>query len=219
MKRITDKQQLVLEFIQEWQGEHGYSPSVREVAAHFQVSVNAAAQHLRSLEQKNILSRAAGKGRALTIINQEEGPTYDAHNSNPLAKDLRPPTAYTRFPLVGEIPAGAPNASYDLPDSYLDLSPEWFGRGEMMAVKVKGDSMTGDFIGDGDIAIIKKQVVANPKDIVAVRVDGSDVTLKRIKKAGDRIYLLASNKEFETKSYPADKIEIIGKLVSIIRKF
>ena len=219
MKTITDKQQEVLTFIEGWIAEHGYSPSVREVALFFEVSVNAAAQHLRSLEQKNFLSRAAGKGRALTLVQKQR--TNDSFFSNPLARDQENLSRIPRFPLVGTIPAGTPHpVNDDLPESFLELSPEWFGRGEMMAVTVRGDSMSGDLIGDGDTAILLRQVEAAPYDIVAVRVDGAEVTLKRMKPLeGGMVALVPSNPQYEIRTVDAEQIEVIGKLVTILRRF
>jgi repressor LexA len=215
MKILTDKQQLVLEFVQRWQRDHGFPPSVRDVAGHFQFSVNAAAQHLRSLEQKQYLLRTPGKGRALTVIQKDSHSNF----SDPLAMVPPHTPVYGMFPLLGSIPAGTPLTTYENPDDFLELSPEWFGKGELVAVKVTGESMAGDYIGDGDIAIIKKQNHCNPNEIVAVRVDGYEVTLKRLKRREHMTELVPSNASYETRLVPAEQVEIIGKLVTILRKY
>jgi repressor LexA len=77
--------------------------------------------------------------------------------------------------------------------------------------------MSGDAISDGDIAMIRMQREAVLGDILAVRVDG-EITLKRIRQVDDRIELLPSNREFSVRSVPAEQVEILGKLVGIVRK-
>ena len=89
--------------------------------------------------------------------------------------------------------------------------------GDIQAIRVVGESMLGDSIADGDIAMIKLQSEANKGDILAVRI-ADDITLKRIKLVGDRCQLIPSNPEFSVREVPARHLQIIGKLVGLVRK-
>ena len=77
--------------------------------------------------------------------------------------------------------------------------------------------MSGDAIADGDIAMIKRQQEANKNDVLALRIE-DEITLKRLRLSGDRAELLPSNPLHDIRSVPADRVEIIGKLVGIVRK-
>jgi len=203
-KNATHKQLEVLEFIRQWIRRNGFAPTVREIAEHFGVVVHAAAQHLQALERKQLIKRVPGKGRSLVLLDEASD---EAASGN------------LKFPVMGMIAAGVPLATEAIPDDFLELSPEWFGKGQCVAVRVKGDSMAGDMIGDGDMAIIHCQKEVGPRDIAAVRIAGAEVTLKRLRRSRDQIELLSSNPQFGARRVPAVQVEVLGKLVSIIRKF
>lgn len=200
---LTPRQSSVLSFIRAFREAHGYLPSIREIAAHFEIQVHAAHGHVLALERKGHIQRASGKGRALALTDTEEEPTQE--------------DGVFRLPLAGLIPAGAPLSVQDW-DEELELTPTWFGRGKMVAVRVQGDSMSGDAIADGDLAILKLQQTAASHDIVAVRVAREEVTLKRLRSKGDMMELCPSNPAYPVRQVPASQVEIIGKLVGIIRR-
>lgn len=213
MEELTEKQKDVLNLIHKWKEEHGFPPSVRDVAAHFDVSVTAAAQHLQALIRKNVLHREAGKGRALTVSEEwlPEPPTRKEQGAE--VKLLRVPL------FTGRIAAGFAQELDSDPEDYLEFSQDLLGRGQFVAVKVHGLSMSGDYIDDGDTAIIKLQKDCGPKDIVAVRVGGSEVTLKRIRRKQALCELVPSNPQFKVREVAANQVEILGKLVSILRHY
>lgn len=208
MDMLTQKQQEILEFVSRSTEEVGYPPSVREIAERFDVNVNAIQRHLEALMKKGYLTREEGKGRALKVV-----------------KDLiQSSVGVFRLPLVARIAAGQAIAVEDDFDNFLEVSEQWFERSasKIVAVKVVGNSMAGDAILDGDVAIISLQKTALPSDIVAVRLGvksgGSEVTLKRLKRKGEFIELCPSNKEYEVKSVPAEDVEIVGRYVGILRR-
>jgi len=82
---------------------------------------------------------------------------------------------------------------------------------------VVGESMSGDAIADGDIAMIKRQQDANKGDILALRIE-DEITLKRIRLEGDHFLLLPSNPDYSIRKVPAQQLEILGKLVGIVRR-
>ncbi len=199
---LTDRQQEVFEFIQQFRAAHGYTPTVREVAGHFGVQIHAAHGHLKALEKKGYLQREAGKGRALRMletVTNEQGSVFS-------------------LPLVARIPAGSAVSVEENPNEILEVTSRWFGSGSIVAVRVMGESMAGDAIADGDIAIIQMQKTAQPRDIVAVRIAHEEITLKRLRKKGSIVELVPSNPDFPIREVPAEHVEIVGKLVGIIRK-
>jgi repressor LexA len=119
--------------------------------------------------------------------------------------------------LVARIPAGAPLPVFDETRESFQVTPDFFGGGDILGIRVVGDSMSGDSIAEGDIAMIKRQQEANKGDILALRIDG-EITLKRIRLEGDKAHLLPSNPEHSIHVVPARQLEILGKLVGIIRK-
>lgn len=212
MEALTPKQQRIAAFIRKWQAERGYPPSIREVAAFCGIQAPAAAQHLKALEKKGVLTREPHKKRCLTLTM----PTSETTPVRVLPSP--PPQPPLQFRLVGTIPAGVPLSAEEHPEDVLYLTPEWFGRGEMIALRVQGDSMEGDAIVNGDIAIIKLQTQARAHEIAAVRVDRSEVTLKRVRIQDGIAELIPSNPEYQVRCYPAEQVEIIGVLEGLIRR-
>ena len=119
--------------------------------------------------------------------------------------------------LVAKISAGAPMPVFDESNETFSVNHDFFGGGDIRGIRVSGESMTGDSIADGDIAMIKLQKDANKGDILAVRID-DEITLKRIKLAGDMFQLIPSNPDFPIREVPAQSLQIIGKLVGVVRK-
>ena len=123
----------------------------------------------------------------------------------------------TGIPLMGEIPAGPTVTVFENQDETLPLDPNWFGSGDYLALRVHGDSMIGDHILDGDIAIIRYQSEAKSGDIVAVRID-DEVTLKHIRFTPGYVELIPSNPEMKPLRVHPKEIEVIGVLVGILRR-
>ncbi len=227
MDELTERQRKILEFIASFHERAGYPPSLREIAATFEINVNGVQAHLTALEKKGYVKRTDGRGRALKIIDRR------VHSKGPLGiaigAALQDLGEGFRLPLVAKIPAGNPVAVEDQHDRSVEISSRFFGGGSAkdatVAVEVSGNSMAGDAIMDGDLAIIKLQQTARPSDIVAVRIDRDEVTLKRLVRhpenhpeRPDLMELRPSNPEYKTRLVPADQVEIVGVLTGIIRK-
>ena len=204
MKSLTRIQSNVLAYVRSQLEVDLPFPSLRDIAGHFGFSHTTARFHLKALEKKG-------------YIRQRDQRVSDYE----LAEHREIDTGYIRSPgmfdLVASIPAGTPSTAYDETPESFSVDEAFFGGGSIKALTVRGDSMTGDAISDGDIAMIRLQQEVGQRDILAVRVEG-EITLKRIRETGDRVELLPSNPEFAIRSVPAEQLEIIGKLVGIIRK-
>jgi len=194
MQPLTSRQRQVLDIIRGEVQRHGVMPSLRRIAARLKVSSpSGVARHLKALERKGYLLRQNPETSAFQLV--EEAP---------------------RLPLVGTIPAGTPQIAYEQAE-LLDLNPRYFGKGRLVAVRVSGESMAGDAIADGDIAIISLEE-GNGNDILAIRVDQDEVTLKRMRRSGAWVELVPSNPEYPLRRVRADRVQIVGRLSGIIRR-
>lgn len=197
---LTRRQEEVLEFVREHQREHGHPPTTREVQAHFGfASQTAAVDHLRALARKGVLQHLAGKARGL------------------LPPPLR--TALLEVPLFGTIPAGLPVAEeQQQPDTHIAVDPAALGlsaRAQVFALRVRGDSMTGAGILDGDAVFLTPR---EPRDgqIVAALIDGES-TLKRFLVRRGQPFLRAENPRYPD-LLPATELVIQGVMVGLLRR-
>jgi len=198
---LTEKQQNVLIFVKESYEKEGRFPSLRTIAKHFGVAVRAIQQHISALKKKGYLEGKEARTSTYKLADSSE--------ESPLSYGI---------PLVGTIAAGAPTVAWERTDEYIDFKPSFFGNSkDLFALKVSGESMLGDQICDGDMAVIKKQQDWCAGDIVALRVDGDEFTLKRLKAQGDYIDLVPSNPDYPVVQVQADRLKIIGKYVGLLR--
>lgn len=209
---LTERQQQIAHFIDKFLQQNGYFPSVREIAQAFHIQPNGVQGHLKALEKKDVLCRTQGKVRAFTFKNKLK----------PVPPAPPPPPSFSlggfKIALVAKIPAGLPSAVEETPWNSIEINTDWFAKGDIVAVQIDGQSMQGDSICDGDIALLRLQKTASPHDIVAVRIFSEEITLKRIKQDGEFIILHPSNPDFDDRRVPATQVEIIGKYVGLIRK-
>jgi len=100
----------------------------------------------------------------------------------------------------------------------ISVPPNMMGP-DHFALEIEGESMIEAGILDGDIVIVKKANTARNNQIVVALVDQEEATLKRIYKTGQTIELIPENKDFETKSFGPDRVEVQGILVGLVRKY
>ncbi len=197
MKGLTERQKKVLEFIERYIDEHGYPPSIREIARHFKVTPRGAQIHLLALEKKGYIVRVDGRARAIKLRNRVEG---------------------VLLPIVGRIAAGEAIEMFEEIEGNIEVPKSMISPGyDHFVLKVVGESMIGDHIVDGDMIVLRKQEDADSGDIVAVAIDSENATLKRIYFKGDVVELRPSNPELEPMEISPERIRIIGKVVGLIR--
>jgi SOS regulatory protein LexA len=121
----------------------------------------------------------------------------------------------TKLPVLGIIRAGEPIDRFENIEGFTLVDPDLLRGRDGFALRVKGDSMSGDRILEGDIVIILKQEEVNPSDIAVVAVNGDEATLKRVKLFGDMVMLSPSNTAYEPQLFPAKEVSIIGKVVEV----
>ena len=198
MQTLTAIQQAVYDYTRQALGQGLPFPSLRQIAAQFGFKHTTARFHLKALEKKGFVKQRSQRVSDYLLANE----ATERHHE---------------FRLAARIPAGVPSAIFDETSESFSVNHDFFGGGDIQAIRVAGESMSGDSIADGDIAMIKLQSEANKGDILAVRIE-DEITLKRIKMIGDRCLLLPSNPEFATREVPAHSVQIIGKLVGVVRK-
>jgi len=193
---LTKRQAEVLEFINTYLEDHGYPPTVREVAAHFGFrSPRAAHDHMKALQRKGYLRVQAGRPRAVEVVRPRSG-----------------------IPVLGRIAAGLPILAVEEADEVLGLDPGFFGSGRFFALRVRGDSMIEEHIQDGDLVILRAQDWARPGEIVAVLLD-EEVTLKRYVPRRDVVELHPANPRLEPMVVTPDQApRILGVMRGLVRK-
>jgi repressor LexA len=218
MESLTDIQQAVYDYTRQALRQGRPFPSLRDIAGHFGFQHTTARFHLKALEKKGFIRQRSQ--RVSDYMLTYDGLTYDGLTDDGLIDEMTVDQirgGADAFDLVARIPAGAPLPVFDETRESFSVTHDFFGGGDILAIRVIGDSMSGDSIAEGDIAMIKRQTEANKGDILALRIE-DEITLKRIELRGDRARLLPSNPLHEVRTVSAAQLEILGKLVGIVRK-
>jgi repressor LexA len=201
---LTDRQAEVLSFIQARLRAVGVSPTLEEIRIHFGFnSVNAAREHLRLIQQKGYLKREFGKPRAIRMTGSLTRQRADV----------------VRVPLLGRIAAGEPRSAIEDIVDILPLPRPQFHGERLFALRVRGDSMIGAGILDGDIAVLDPDREPVDGSIAAVVLD-EEATLKRIYRSKEGLRLVGENPAFVDINIPRARlhsIRIAGIYVGLIR--
>ena len=197
---LTPRQRDIYHFIRGKIQGRGYGPTVREIGLEFQIkSPNGVMCHLKALQKKGLIHREPNMSRAIQLL--------DDPTSAPQATGIK---------LLGRIAAGPMAEAIEQVDEELEFN-EWSGADDKFALRVNGNSMIEEHIADGDFVIIKKQETARDGQIVAVRDEDGEATLKRFFREKNRIRLEPANKTM--KPIYRDKVNVLGLLVGVVRKY
>ena len=200
MKTITKRQDEVLGFMKDFLLRNKFPPTIREIANHFEISVKGAYDHIKALEKKGIIHCNQNQSRSIEILDEVDEERL-----------------LTSIPILGRVAAGLPILAEENLDGSVHLPQEFLGRGSHFALRVKGDSMTGAGIMDGDLAVIRSQNSAENGDIVVAMTEDDAVTLKRFFKERTRIKLQSENPAYNPLFL--QNVRLLGKLVSVIRRY
>ena len=179
---------------------HG-SPSLEELAAHFEININAIRKHLISLAEKGLIELLPGRARGIRLPPR------------------RSRTSAFELPLVGRVAAGAPILSEGHIEARYSLDPALFRPRPDFLLRVEGHSMIGAGIDDGDLIAVHRSPVADPGRIVVARLEG-EITVKRLARDGDGWQLLSANPDFAPIRVPPDSSDfaIEGLYVGAIKR-
>ena len=192
MPRTSNKAQMIVDYVNQFIQENGYSPSVREIGAAVGLrSTASVSYHLQALQEKGLLQSPGSKGRKRAIVTT-----------------VRP----GQIPVVGVVTAGLPILAVENQEGTLC----WDGDPNCFALRVRGDSMINAAILSGDLVVVRPQQNADDGQIVVARI-GDEATVKRLRRRDGQIWLMPENDNYA----PIDgtEAELIGIVKAVVREY
>ncbi|MCA9510048.1 MAG: transcriptional repressor LexA [Myxococcales bacterium] len=201
---LTRRQREIYEFVRGFVREHGYSPSLEEIGSHFGLrSVATVHKHVQHLVEKGLLQKAWNRSRSV----------------EPVGADAVADGGVADLPLLGVVAAGRPIEAIE-GDDRVAVPADMAGRpGERFVLRVRGDSMIEDMIADGDLVVVESRSEARNGETVVALVGGSEATLKRFYRRGDRVRLVPANADMAPIEVAAADVEIRGVLRGLLRSY
>ena len=192
MARTSNKREQILNFLTQFMNEHGYAPTVREICNAVGLQSTATVHyHLNALRDAGLIEMDEMKKRAISLP--------DAQRAD-------------RIPVVGVVTAGVPILATENIEGYIP----WDGESGCFVLRVRGDSMIGAGILDGDKVVVRPQPDAENRQIVVALLDDS-ATVKRLKKTGRDVWLMPENPSYEP--IPGNEAKILGRVKALIREY
>lgn len=199
MKKLTEKQQQIYDYILSFSEEFGYPPSVREIGEAVGLkSPSTVHFHMKGLKAAGLISQAEGKTRAISITGGGDGrPRRD------------------QIPVLGNVAAGSPILAEECIEEYLTFDTDGLA-GEHFALRVRGESMLGAGILPGDLVIVRQQQEVRNGDIVVALFE-DEATVKTLRRKGGQTWLMPENDDYD----PIDGTfaQILGKVVAVVRRY
>ena len=194
---LTERQQAILDFINEYVEENSFPPSVREIGRHFEIYPATVQDHISALERKGYLQKKRFQSRTLSVpaSSRRQG-----------------------IPIVGRVAAGVPLLAQQNIEDTVQLPKEWAPAGAFL-LKVQGNSMEGAHILDGDYVLVHPQQMAANGEIVVALI-GEEATVKRFYRTDRGITLKAENPQYEPieiERSEAASFKVIGKVMGVLR--
>lgn len=192
---LTPRQSQILELLGKFTTDHGYPPTVRELCRLAGVSSPDTIQyHLDKLRERGLLEEAKGRSRAAQVTAMER---------------------VAMVPLLGLVPAGPTAGAHAEPMGHVPVVADRQDPSQLFALKVKGDSMEST-LHPGDTVVVRWQETASSNDIVVVRYEDGESTVKRLKVKPAGLVLIPDNPKYEP--FNIGEGRIAGKVISLIRK-
>lgn len=199
---LTKRQKEIRDYLVTYVEAHGYAPTIEEIGRHFGLSSPATVhKHLCNLEDKGVITRGWNLSRAIELTPLEE--TAEAID----------------LPLLGQVAAGVPIEAVETREK-LSVPADFVRRpSDAFALRVRGESMVGEGILDGDYVVVESRPTADNGETVVALIDG-DATVKKFhREAGGRICLRPANPAMEPIRVPAHKVEVRGVVVAVVRRY
>jgi len=193
---LTLKQKKVLKFIYESIRTNNLPPTIREIAQKFRFSSTGTVRdYLKALVEKGYIKVTAHKSRAIELVRE----------------------AIFRVPILGKVQAGLPTLAVEEIEGYLNLDSLVFSDDTTFALRVKGDSMIEAGIMPDDLVLVRKQSMAQTGETIVALI-GEDATVKKLERRGKNYFLQPANRNYQP--IPVDEsVSIIGKVISVVRRF
>lgn len=203
-ENLTQKQRKILKFIHQTIEEDNCPPTIREIGKRFAIkSTRGVVDHLKSLQKKGWIKRKRGKARGIELTQPKVDKLF---------------VQTDKIPLVGKVAAGEPTLAVENIETVLGLEEMFPNRGDLFALKVKGESMKEAGIHKGDILIVRQQSTARVGDIVTAIINDQEGTVKKLAEKGAQIRLEPANPDYNPIIKPAQEVEIRGLVVGVVRK-
>jgi len=198
--KLTERQRKVLEAIEDFILECGYSPTIRQLGKLLRIAnPSAVFKHILSLEKKGYVRRENGEIRLAGFPASGE--------------------AQVKVPLMGFVPAGHPKEVFDVSGEGVDV-PDWMvGRkkGNIFCIHVDGKSMVDAYIDDGDRVLVERTNSANSGEMVVAFLEDGSVTLKRLRMENGDVFLVPENPEFDP--IKVKELRVLGRVIGVLRKY
>jgi repressor LexA len=195
---LTKRQKEILDFIREYRGEQGISPTQREIRERFRLSSFGTVQkHLKRLEEKGALSRQWNRSRGISPADE--------------------PPASREVLLLGAVAAGHPIEPFPEEET-IEVPSSLLGKGEHFVLRVRGDSMIEDGIRDGDYVVVARRASAQNGQTVVALIRG-EATLKRYYAEGSRVRLQPANAAMKPLTVEARDVVLQGVVTGLIRDY
>lgn len=206
-KTLTVRQKQILDYILETVSDRGYPPAVREIGEAVGLSSPSTVHsHLSALVRAGYIRRDATKPRAIEVLSVGDGDDSALHRAP--VRDV---------PLVGRVAAGSPILAEQDIEGIYPLPTELVGTDPVFMLAVRGDSMVGAGILDGDYVVVRRQPDARDGQMVAALIEGEEATVKRLQRMDGRVILKAENPDYPPMVF-SDGVEILGVVVAVMRR-
>ncbi len=207
MKPLTKRRRQILDMIIAHEGEHGYPPSMREIAAEVGLKSPASVKtHLDLLQDAGYVRLDPTRPRSIQVC-------YDENSG--AAMPRRP---VRHVPLVGRVGAGTGVLAAQNVEELVPLPADLTGEGDLFMVRVRGESMIDAGILPGDYVVCRHQQTALDGEIVVAGIPGEEATVKILRRAVDHLVLEPANEMIEPLRFQPDEVNIYGKVVTLMRK-
>jgi len=198
---LTERQQEILNFINEYVDENGFPPSVREIGRRFGIYPATVQDHISALERKGRLQKKRFQSRTLSV---------------PASSRRR--AAGPGIPILGNVAAGQPLLAQENIEDMIHLPKDWAPEGAFL-LKIQGNSMEGAHILDGDYVLVHPQQNATNGEIVVALIN-DEATVKRFYRTDRGITLKAENPKFdpiEIEKSETQSFRLIGRVMGVLR--
>ena len=235
---LTRKQYELLLFINQHLSQHGVSPSFDEMKDALALKSKSGIHRLiTGLEERGFIQRLPHRARALQVLRLPEHAAVET-GRKPGAFDpqvieggfrekrVGPATVAepaadgsVQLPVLGRIAAGTPIEALRDDTTQIGVPASLIGNGEHYCLEVDGDSMIDAGIYDGDTVVVERIDSAESGTIVVALIEGHEVTLKRLRKRNNSVALEPANRNYETRIFGPDQVQIQGRLVGLMRRY
>ena len=199
-RMLTERQQSILDFINDYIEDNGFPPSVREIGSHFGIYPATVQDHISALERKGCLQKKRFQSRTLSV-------------SAPSRRNSGSGT-----PILGRVAAGEPLLAQENIEDFVQLPKDWAPAGAFL-LKIQGNSMEGAHILDGDYVLVHPQETAANGEIVVALIE-DEATVKRFYRSEKGITLKPENPKYrpiEIERSEAAQFKLVGKVMGVLR--